>query len=76
MNARYRWYKETLDAAHAVYGLKFDFISADQSETDMADGFSICGIGWITKPTHRMITAKSNWLLRMRQGLGTLQRRW
>ena len=37
LNARYRWYKETLDAAHAVYGLKFDFISADQSETDMAD---------------------------------------
>ncbi len=37
MNARYRWYKETLDAAYAVYGLKFDYISADQNETDLPD---------------------------------------
>lgn len=37
MNARYRWYKETLDAAYAVYGLKFDYISADQNETDAPD---------------------------------------
>ncbi len=37
MDARYRWYKETLDAAYAVYGLKFDYISADQNETDTPD---------------------------------------
>ena len=37
LNARYRWYKETLDAAYAVYGLKFDYISADQNETDTPD---------------------------------------
>jgi len=37
MNARYTWYKETLDAAYAVYGLKFDYISADQNETDTPD---------------------------------------
>lgn len=37
LNARYRWYKETLDAAFAVYGLKFDYISADQNETDTPD---------------------------------------
>lgn len=37
MNARYRWYKETLDAAYRVYGLKFDYISADQNETDTPD---------------------------------------
>lgn len=37
LNARYCWYKETLDAAYAVYGLKFDYISADQNETDTPD---------------------------------------
>lgn len=37
LEARYRWYKETLDAAYAVYGLQFDYISADQSETDAPD---------------------------------------
>lgn len=37
LNARYRWYKETLDAAYEVYGLKFDYISADQNETDTPD---------------------------------------
>ena len=37
LRARYRWYKETLDAAYAVYGLKFDYISADQNETDTPD---------------------------------------
>mgnify|MGYP000632891641 CR=1 FL=1 len=37
LSARYRWYKETLDAAYAVYGLKFDYISADQNETDTPD---------------------------------------
>lgn len=37
LNARYTWYKETLDAAYAVYGLKFDYISADQNETDTPD---------------------------------------
>lgn len=37
LNARYRWYKETLDAAYTVYGLKFDYISADQNETDTPD---------------------------------------
>lgn len=30
--ARYKWYKETLDAAYNVYGLKFDYVSATQNE--------------------------------------------
>ena len=30
--ARYRWYKETLDAAYDTYGLKFDYVSASQNE--------------------------------------------
>ena len=30
--ARYRWYKETLDAAYKIYGLKFDYVSANQNE--------------------------------------------
>ena len=30
--ARYRWYKETLDAAYETYGLKFDYVSVVQNE--------------------------------------------
>lgn len=30
--ARYRWYKETLDAAWHTYGLRFDYVSAVQNE--------------------------------------------
>ena len=37
LNARYTWYKETLEAAYQIYGLKFNFISADQNETDTTD---------------------------------------
>lgn len=29
---RYRWYKETLDAAYDTYGLKFDYLSVVQNE--------------------------------------------
>mgnify|MGYP001171205623 CR=1 FL=1 len=35
--ARYSWYRDTLLEAYHVYGLKFDFISADSNETDTAD---------------------------------------
>ncbi|MDE6019372.1 MAG: hypothetical protein K2H01_00015, partial [Ruminococcus sp.] len=35
--ARYAWYRDTLLEAYHVYGLKFDFISADSNETDSAD---------------------------------------
>ena len=30
--ARYKWYKETLDAAYETYGLEFDYVSAVQNE--------------------------------------------
>ena len=30
--ARYKWYKETLDAAYEVYGLKFDYVSVVRNE--------------------------------------------
>ena len=30
--ARYKWYKETLDAAYHTYGLEFDYVSATQNE--------------------------------------------
>ncbi|MGN0621290.1 MAG: family 16 glycoside hydrolase [Porcipelethomonas sp.] len=36
--ARYRWYKETMEAAFDTYGLEFDYISADGNETEKADG--------------------------------------
>lgn len=35
--ARYAWYRDTLMEAYKVYGLRFDFISADANETDTAD---------------------------------------
>ncbi len=35
--ARYEWYRDTLLEAYRVYGLRFDFISADANETDTAD---------------------------------------
>ena len=62
LRARYRWYKETLDAAYAVYGLKFDYISADQNETDTPTrrGSSTCGTCWTTKKMPPMTTAKSS----------------
>lgn len=36
-SARYKWYIETLEAAYDVYGLEFDYISADGNETDVPD---------------------------------------
>lgn len=30
--ARYKWYKNTLDAAYDTYGVKFDYVSATQNE--------------------------------------------
>lgn len=30
--ARYKWYKQTLDAAYETYGLKLDYVSATQNE--------------------------------------------
>lgn len=35
--ARYKWFKETIDAAFEMYNLKFDYISADANETGEAD---------------------------------------
>lgn len=32
---RYRWYKETIDAAYDTYGVKFDYISPSQNEVNM-----------------------------------------
>ena len=35
--ARYQWYKETIDAAYDRWGLRFDYISADMNETGEVD---------------------------------------
>jgi len=32
---RYRWYKETIDAAYDTYGVKFDYLSPSQNELNM-----------------------------------------
>lgn len=33
-SARYKWYKDTVDAVYETYGLKLDYISVDQNERD------------------------------------------
>jgi hypothetical protein len=33
-DARYQWYKETIDAAYDTYGVKFDYISPSQNEVN------------------------------------------
>lgn len=38
-DARYRWYKETLDAAYENYGLKFDYLSLVRNERDIEYGW-------------------------------------
>lgn len=35
--ARYKWYKETIDAAYDEYGIKFSYISADANEAEHVD---------------------------------------
>ena len=37
MAKRFKWYKNTLDAAYDEYGLKFDYISPDRNETSNID---------------------------------------
>ena len=37
MAKRFKWYKNTLDAAYDEYGLKFDYISPDRNETSDID---------------------------------------
>ncbi len=34
-DARYRWYRETLEAAYREYGLVFDYVSASQNEREI-----------------------------------------
>lgn len=51
--ARYKWYKETVDAAYDTYGLKFDFISADANETGKADA------DWIIYFSERLKSEKN-----------------
>lgn len=37
MAKRYKWYKNTLDAAYDEYGLEFDYVSADRNEIGTPD---------------------------------------
>lgn len=39
--ARYRWYKETLDAAYDEWGIKFSYISANQNEKYMERDWTV-----------------------------------
>ncbi|WP_020386331.1 hypothetical protein [Kribbella catacumbae] len=42
---RYRWYKETIDAAYDTYGVKFDYLSPSQNELNMNHLGS--ELGWV-----------------------------
>lgn len=52
-DARYRWYKETIDAAYDEFGLKIDYVSADSNETGKADA------QWIIYFSHRLKEEKN-----------------
>ena len=39
--ARYKWYKNTLDAAYDTYGVKFDYVSATQNERGRDNGWIV-----------------------------------
>ena len=39
--ARYKWYKNTLDAAYDTYGIKFDYVSATQNERGRDNGWIV-----------------------------------
>lgn len=38
--ARYKWYKETLDAAYDTWGLKFSYVSANRNEKEIEKGWT------------------------------------
>jgi hypothetical protein len=49
---RYRWYKETIDAAYDTYGVKFDYISPSQNEVNMNHLSS--ELGWVVDFAKRL----------------------
>ncbi|GAB2651435.1 glycoside hydrolase family 30 protein [Kribbella swartbergensis] len=49
---RYRWYKETIDAAYDTYGVKFDYISPSQNEVSMNHLAS--ELGWVVDFAQRL----------------------
>lgn len=49
---RYRWYKETIDAAYDAYGIKFDYISPSQNEVNMNHLSS--ELGWVVDFAKRL----------------------
>lgn len=51
---RYRWYKETLDAAYDVYGLKFDYIGACPNESGVWIDGDKENISWIKYFSHAL----------------------
>lgn len=38
--ARYKWYKETIDAAYDTWGIKFSYVSANQNEKSIEKGWT------------------------------------
>ncbi|MEU4395715.1 hypothetical protein [Kribbella sp. NPDC023855] len=49
---RYRWYKETIDAAYDTYGVKFDYLSPSQNELNMNQLGS--ELGWVVDVAQRL----------------------
>lgn len=44
---RYRWYKETLDAAYDTYGLKFDYVGASPNESGVRTSGDDENVSWM-----------------------------
>ena len=53
---RYKWYKETLDAAYDVYGLKFDYVGACPNESGVWTDGDKENISWMKYFSHALKT--------------------
>ncbi|MBT2518292.1 hypothetical protein J7E29_12670 [Streptomyces sp. ISL-90] len=51
-DARYRWYKETIDAAYDTYGVKFDYLSPSQNE--VGSGYIAQELAWTIEVAKRL----------------------
>lgn len=53
---RYRWYKETLDAAFDIYGLMFDYVGACANESGVWIGGDKENVSWMKYFSHALKT--------------------
>jgi hypothetical protein len=74
--ARYRWYKETIDAAYDTWGITFSYVSANRNERSVEKAWTkYLRKSLDNEKNQRMTTAKSSWSLPTRQTRCTWRRR-